>query len=107
MSRGRGRAPRLVTLAEIRGRFQLAPTGRSPAVGRRTSNTDGRHLGWYVRVVVVVSVTHERVDTFQIDRDGTILGAPWGFAKDYRPGRMDPAELEAASRPTEATEPAR
>jgi hypothetical protein len=112
MSRGRGRAPRLVTLAEIQQRFQLAPLtldGTTSAIGRARRKTGG----WWIRVAVQVErrdgATDWRTDQFDVAGDGTILGAPWGFAKDYRPGRMDPAELEAAagSKPTEATEPAR
>jgi hypothetical protein len=95
------RTPRTVHLAEIRQTFQLASTMGSPPIGRRANRTiPGGWIGWYIRVLVKVENSRGNVTTkydyFYTSNHGTITTAPWGHAKDYKPGVIPVAELEAA-----------
>jgi len=89
-------SPRLVTLDEIRRAFTLAWLGASPPI-QRSSNG-----GYYIRVLVkerysyFANPAQGKYDYFRIAKTGTIIGAPWGHAKTYRPGHMNVEELEAA-----------
>lgn len=87
--------PRLVTLDEIRRAFTLAWLGASSPI-QRSSNG-----GYYIRVLgernnYFAAPVQKKYDYFRIAGTGTIIGAPWGHAKTYRPGYMDVGELEAA-----------
>src|SRR5690606_21403809 len=90
-------SPRLVTLDEIRRAFTLPWLGASPPI-QRSSNG-----GYYIRVSVKERYSYfaappeqKKYDYFRIANTGTIISAPWGHAKTYRPGYMDVGELEAA-----------
>lgn len=89
------REPRTVSLAEIERRFTVAPLVLAhmthPAVGRRTTG-----VGWYIRVRTASRGATESFDYFYLAEDGAIEAAPRGYAKDYRPGRVEVSEVEAA-----------
>lgn len=84
------------TMQQIRARFPLAAIGGSPAIGREA--WAGGKDGWYIRVSVSVTIgltsTRERYDYFRLSPDGTILSAPRGYNRDYRPGRV--VDIETA-----------
>jgi hypothetical protein len=92
------REPRTVHFEEIERSFILRPLGmfnppHPPVVKSAT--------GWRIRVLKSMSYNSvgevaEKFDYFEIDVDGSILGAPHGHAKDFRPGRIPLPELLAA-----------
>lgn len=92
MSRAR-REPRVITVAEIEQRFQLASYWFGerwcPAVHR---NSDG----YGIRVIrsITRSGASEQVsyDYFELDAHGVVTTAPRGFAKEYKPGQV--ADIE-------------
>lgn len=91
--------PRTVTLAEIRGRFTLVPLnlgGRShPAVAKDAQGRYSIRILKHLDYNASTGLRQEKFDYFYCDADGTITTAPRGHAKDFRPGRIDPAELDA------------
>jgi hypothetical protein len=83
--------PREITIAEIEQTFELASYwfGRSwcPAVGR-----DGADGGYSIRVLKSRRQRGDQVtdsyDYFELDTHGTVLAAPHGHARDFKPGRV-------------------
>jgi hypothetical protein len=86
------REPRTVTIAEIEREFMLEEASYwfgetwCPAVHRAD---DG---GYSIRVLAGVSQSGRTAtlafDYFHLDTDGLITAAPYGYARDYKPGRV-------------------
>lgn len=89
---------RVIQFAEIEQRFELVPLRIThpphPAVSKR------REGGYAIRVLKGETRSGTRatttVDYFYLDAEGTIVEAPRGYARDYRPGRVPVEELDAA-----------
>lgn len=81
------RPPREIPFEEIERRWRPSPL--APFVERLDDD-------YIVNVLthVALSPAEIRVDHFRMAADGTVLSAPRGFAKDYKPGRV--TGLEAA-----------
>ena len=83
------REPREITMAEIEQRFNLA----SYWFGDRWCPAVSSYRDGY-RIRVVKSETRRGpnvstiYDYFELDADGTVTVAPWGYARDYKPGRI-------------------
>lgn len=83
--------PRDFMVADIAAQFELASywfgDKYCPAVHEKR---DGRGFG--IRVVKSVSISGSNrsytYDYFEIDPDGTITSAPFGYTKDWKPGRV-------------------
>lgn len=81
---------REIPFAEIERDFELAGLGTSPSVGlRRVPDGDGYYIRVFAGATVLANGTvTTRYDYFHLTDDGTVLSAPRGYAKDYRPGRI-------------------
>jgi hypothetical protein len=85
------REPREITFSEIENSFHLASYwwGEKwcPAVASRETGS-----GFAIRIVksVTLSGANESItyDYFELDAFGVITVAPWGFAKEFKPGRV-------------------
>jgi hypothetical protein len=84
------KAPREIPFAAIEDEFELGSywwSGKPiPAVRR----DDGG--GYSIRVIKTITVNSSNqsitYDYFQLAADGTVLAAPRGYARDYKPGRI-------------------
>lgn len=89
------REPRAITLAEIEQTFELASywwgTKWCPAVGRTER---GFHIRFTKSLVINGADQRHTYDYFELDADGVITTAPYGHAKDWKPGRV--VDIEAA-----------
>lgn len=90
----RRREPRVITIAEIEQRFELASYWSDglwcPAVARREEG------GYGIRLVRPAAGRRRNSSYmyFHLDEDGTVTSAPVGYTRDYRPGRV--VDVEAA-----------
>lgn len=91
----RKREPREFTVAEIRQDFELASywfgAKWCPAVHRKNGGYAIRVIRSTGRTSTTATTTY---DYFELDADGVITSAPYGYTKDYRPGRV--TDIEAA-----------
>ena len=87
------REPRVILFAEIERTFQLASywfgVKWCPAVDRNNDGYSIRIVRSETRSGVNVNTTY---DYFELGPDGTVNLAPRGFAKDFKPGRVDGIE---------------
>jgi hypothetical protein len=99
------REPREMKLNEIAANFDVAGAsywwefgGRRrwcPAVYR---NDGGDYRIRYVKSVDISAgngTSRVTYDYFELDADGLITVAPWGFAREYKPGRVVDIAAEA------------
>jgi hypothetical protein len=92
------REPRTVHFEEIERNFMLRPmTAFNPPLPPVVKSA----TGWRIRVLTSMSYNSvgevtENYDYFEVDVDGSILSAPRGHAKEFRPGRIPLPELLAA-----------
>lgn len=86
MSRARRPLPEW-PFTQIEGRFTLAAVAPGMPAVTRDARGD-----WSIRILVHVVLsagrTVERYDYFYLAADGTVLSAPWGHARDWKPGRI-------------------
>lgn len=88
---------REIPIIEIEDEFRLSSywfgSTWCPAVDRRENG------GYQIRVLAGETTrgldTTTSYDYFYLDPEGIILATPRGYAKDFKPGRIPVAELEA------------
>lgn len=73
---------RAIPFEDIERNWSLATWALSPAVGRRRDDAS-----YYIRVVNTRPGS-PRFGYFEVSADGTVLAAPRGVTKDYKPGRI-------------------
>lgn len=101
----RKREPRAVTIAEIERTFELASYwwGREwcPAVHAKDSG------GYGIRVIKSLTISGARknvtYDYFELDPNGVITAAPYGYARDFKPGQV--ADIETWAERMAAPDP--
>jgi hypothetical protein len=92
---------REVPFSLIEDQFELAPLVLSGGIPASPAVMFKQGVGWSIRVRTRMSYDgrgrrSESFDYFRVGLDGEILAAPRGYAKDFKPGRIPVAELEAA-----------